>query len=76
MELTEEQLATAPAPEKPGFRFHIGERVGLIESDERGVVIARAEYATSENGYLVRYCAGDHRMTEAWWGESALSGQY
>ncbi len=55
------------------FKFKIGERVKLTESDEAGRVIGRAEYDYSENNYLLRYRAGDGRQIESWWGESALT---
>lgn len=56
-----------------GFAFDLGGKVKLVESEETGTVVGRAEYMTGENGYLVRYCAGDGRQVEAWWGESALA---
>jgi len=42
-------------------------------SGENGEVIARAQYATSEDTYLLRYKSADGRAVEAWWGESAIS---
>lgn len=54
------------------FEFEIENRVHLVESDETGEVIGRAEYKTLQNCYLVRYKAGDGRMVESWWGEDAL----
>lgn len=54
------------------FVFDLAQRVKISASDESGEVIARAEYATSEDSYLVRYKAADGRAVEAWWGESAL----
>lgn len=41
------------------FAFALGHAVGLVSSDERGTIIARAEYAESGRSYLVRYRAGD-----------------
>lgn len=55
------------------FKFGLGQTVNITASLESGEVIARAEYAKSENTYLVRYKAADGRAVEAWWGESALS---
>ena len=55
------------------FNFDIGETVKLLHSDEGGSIIARAEYQTAENCYLIRYCARDGRQVESWWGESALT---
>jgi hypothetical protein len=54
------------------FKFDMGQQVTITSSDENGEVIGRAEYATSENTYLLRYRASDGRATENWWGESAL----
>ena len=54
------------------FRFEIGQRVALIESGEEGKIIVRAQYATSEDHYQVRYEAGDGCCREVWWGQSAL----
>ena len=54
------------------FEFNLAQTVRLIDSTETGLVIARAEYLHGENQYYVRYRAGDGRLTEAWWGASAL----
>ena len=37
------------------FKFNIGQQVSITVSNETGEVIGRAEYATAENTYLVRY---------------------
>jgi hypothetical protein len=55
-----------------GFKFELKQPVRLVESSETGTVIGRAEYAEAANSYLVRYKAGDHRQTEAWWSEAAV----
>lgn len=55
------------------FKFEMGARAKLSESDETGTVIGRAEYDQTENNYLLRYRAGDGRQIESWWGESALT---
>lgn len=55
------------------FAFALGEPVGLVGTDERGTVIARAEYSESSRNYLVRYRAADGRLTEAWWSEAAIA---
>lgn len=55
------------------FKFNLGDRVAIDESGEQGAVIGRAEYSYAEEGYLVRYKAGDGRAVEGWWTESALS---
>lgn len=54
------------------FKFNLSDSVNIAASGETGEVIGRAEYSNAENGYLVRYKAGDGRATESWWGESAL----
>jgi len=54
------------------FAFALGEQVGLVGSDEHGTVIAQAEYAESARNYLIRYRAGDGRLTESWWSETAI----
>lgn len=54
------------------LKFELKQVVKLIESDETGTVIGRAEYANSEPSYYVRYKAGDGRQVESWWGESSI----
>lgn len=54
------------------FKFDLSATVRIAASGEAGTVVGRAEYATSENSYLIRYKAADGRATEAWWQESAL----
>lgn len=54
------------------FKFNIGDQVAITASGESGEVHGRAEYATAENNYYLRYKAADGRATEAWWPESAL----
>lgn len=55
------------------FKFPLRRVVVIDESEERGTIIARAQYAHSENAYLIRYKAADGRAVEQWWGESSLS---
>lgn len=55
------------------FQFEVGQQVAIQASGESGEVLGRAEYATAENNYLIRYKAADGRATEAWWAESALA---
>ncbi len=55
------------------FKFELEATVGIKASQESGEVVARSEYSTNENQYLVRYMAGDGRAVESWWGESALT---
>ena len=55
------------------FKYELEQHVKLVESEETGEVIARAEYKTCQDNYLIRYKAGDGRMVENWWGEDAVS---
>jgi hypothetical protein len=55
------------------FKFDMNANVAILSGEEIGEIIARAEYATAENSYLIRYRAGDCRAVESWWGESALN---
>lgn len=57
------------------FKFQLNQIVAIVASAESGTVIARAEYTSSENSYLIRYEAGDGRAVEQWWGESALTDE-
>ena len=54
------------------FKFEIGANVAFKMGSERGQIIGRAEYETSENQYLIRYIAADGRLVENWWTESTL----
>jgi hypothetical protein len=54
------------------FEFSLGEPVVITVSGEAGEVIGRADYAASEDCYLVRYKAADGRAVEAWWSTGAL----
>lgn len=56
---------------KSKFEFKLKDKVSL-ESGEAGVVIGRAHFVDSNPQYQVRYKAGDGRMIESWWYESAL----
>lgn len=58
---------------RKNFAHELKDTVKLIESNETGTVIGRAEYTDSANSYLVRYRAGDGRQVEAWWNESAIA---
>lgn len=54
------------------FAFSLGERVSLIESNEEGTVVGRAEYTDMAPRYLVRYKGADGRLVEEWWSGEAL----
>jgi hypothetical protein len=55
------------------FAFGLWQEVRMALSEEKGIVIGRAEYTHGENTYLVRYAAGDGCQRESWFGESALA---
>lgn len=55
------------------FEFNLNQQVQITVSGETGQVIARAEYLTGTNSYLLRYRSSDGRAVEAWWNEEALS---
>ena len=59
--------------EEKKFKHALGASVWIAVSGETGEVIGRAEYATAENNYYVRYKSADGRAVEAWWPESALN---
>lgn len=58
---------------EPKFVFELNQPVRITVSSELGVVIARAEYAHSDNCYLLRYRSVQGAATESWWTESALT---
>ena len=59
---------------KTRFQYELDANVKLL-SEEKGQVIGRAEYTSSAPAYLIRYVAGDGRLVEAWWQESAIEGE-
>lgn len=63
-------LANSPPS---NFKFGLKQVVEIDESNERGTIQARGEYANVESVYLVRYKQANGNATEAWWQESALS---
>ncbi len=58
--------------DKPAFVFELKQIVRLVESEETGTVVGRAEYTDSPPTYLVRYRAADGRQVEEWWRTGAL----
>lgn len=54
------------------FKFHLGQAVRMVVSEEAGNVEARAEYLNSENQYYVLYKSADGSQVTAWWGESQI----
>lgn len=60
-------------PQKKAFRFELRQQATIQASGESGEVLGRAEYATSEPSYFLRYKRADGVACEAWWPESALA---
>ena len=58
--------------EKPKFKYDLGAYVRLL-SDEEGCVIGRSESLDYGIQYHIRYTAGDGRLVEQWWPESAIA---
>ena len=54
------------------FKFELDQKVTLVVSGEKGVIIGRAEYNYMTPQYLVRYKAADGRGVQDWWPENAL----
>lgn len=54
------------------FKFENGSKLRLIGSEEQGIVIGRAQFASSDDQYYLRYLAGDGRLIESWWDVNAL----
>lgn len=54
------------------FKYKLGDKVSLIETEECGTIIGRSEYMTSENSYYIRYKTTDGRQVLLWWGESHI----
>jgi len=57
------------------FKYGLGDRVQLKESEEEGEVVGRAEFSNADDSYLIRYQGKDGRLVEVWWTESAIYGQ-
>lgn len=55
------------------FKFPMKSKVKIVISGESGTVIGRAEYATGENNYRIRYTLKNGVAVERWWTESALT---
>jgi len=54
------------------MKFSLNQIVKLVQSNEVGKVIARAEYLEMCFQYLVRYKSADGRLVECWWSEHAI----
>lgn len=70
--LNTRHLKEIDVEEEKKFKFALTAKVRLANSSEVGIVIGRAQYVNAQDGYLIRYCAGDNRQTEAWWSEDAI----
>lgn len=57
---------------KRTFTFKLDQPVKLRDSNETGRVIGRAHFVDSNPQYHIRYRAGDGRVVESWWNESAV----
>ncbi len=55
------------------FAYGMNTPVKITESGEAGTVIGRAQFAHSEESYLIRYRSADGRAVETWWGSSAIA---
>lgn len=55
------------------YKFKLGQQASIAVSGETGQIIARAEYTTGTNSYLLRYKSADGRAVEAWWNEDAVA---
>lgn len=55
-----------------GFVFELNDKVEIVHSGERGVVVARVEYVYAVPSYNVRYKSADGRAVEGWWSEETL----
>lgn len=55
------------------YKFKLGQQASITVSGETGQIIARAEYTTGTNSYLLRYKSADGRAVEAWWNEDAVA---
>lgn len=60
------------AAEPRAFTFDLSQLVNMRISDEWGEVQARAQYAHSENQYLIHYKATDGCARTDWFAESVL----
>lgn len=68
------QLCDDPlAANRVEFNFFLNQSVVIDASGEEGRVISRAQYATSENDYLLHYRAADGRAVTGWFGDSMIS---
>ena len=56
------------------FLYELNQKVKLILSGEKGSVIGRVEYVSTNPQYLIEYVAADGRQVEGWFfAESILN---
>ena len=63
-------MKIAAEPQK--FKFELSQLVNMRVSNECGWVQARAQYAHSENQYLIHYRAADGCARTNWYSQSVL----
>ena len=61
------------AAEPQDFKFSLSQLVNIRISEEFGEIRARAQYANSENQYLIHYQAADKCARTAWFAQSELN---
>ncbi|AUZ72037.1 hypothetical protein RZR10_14265 [Enterobacter asburiae] len=66
----EKQMQYAATPQN--FKFSLSQLVNIRVSDEWGEIQARAQYANSENQYLIHYQAADKCARTEWFTQSVL----
>ena len=55
------------------FKYSIGDRVKMVESEESGAIVGRAEYAhTDSKSYHVRYADANGVQSKQWWEEQDI----
>lgn len=55
-----------------GFKYELGGKVSLIETEECGVIVGRAEYTDSDNSYYIRYKDSTGKQILKWWNETHI----
>lgn len=56
------------------MKFAIGEGVTIYVTDQKGVIIGRAEYnGVYPNSYWVQYMSGDGNLAKSWFDEQDLA---
>lgn len=55
-----------------GHEFKLLDKVVLVDSGEKGVIVGCASYTVDAPSYYVRYRGGDGRQVKVWWNASDL----